>query len=209
MSTYLGYTVLDTKIHNRRERATGETFARGLRELDPVTTKRYADVVTVAPAPVRPFLWTCFSRPEITAMLAFLDERKGRAIPFWLPSYQQDLTLNDDLAQSASSATINWIGYTLHQFAGSGARRHLAFYAVGGGTMFFAKVTNATDPNNGVTESLALGTPASRLFPATSTIVSFLKLCRLDDDTAQWTWRSRDHAEAVLQFRELPLEAAA
>ena len=205
MSTYLGLDVLDLTRHNRQG-TLAETLRRKFRLLDPSTGKRVSDSQGKAPAPARPFLWTCLSRPEITAMLAFLDARKGRCVPFWLPSYQQDLTLAADAASGAISLTVRWINYTVQMFPQGGGRRHLALYDPNSSPVY-RKVTAATDPGGRVTESLGLDATLPRAFPAATTVVSFLKLCRLEEDRNRTNWLSRNVAEAEIMVRELPQEA--
>lgn len=207
MSTYLGLDVLDQVVHDRAG-TVDETLRRKFALLDTGTGAREADTQALAPSPVRPFLWTCLSRADVAVLRAFLDARAGRCVPFWVPSYQQDLTLAADLPSAGSSATVRWVGYALHMFPPGGGRRHVALYEPGT-SLTFRKVTAATDPGDGLTESLALSSPAPRLFPAASTIVSFLKLCRLEEDDVRIEWAGRGYAQAALRLRELPLEAAA
>jgi len=205
VSTYLGLDVLDLTRHNR-EGTLAEIVRRKFVLLDPQTGQRVSDAQAAAPAPTRPFLWTCFSRPEITAMQAFLDARKGRCVPFWLPSYQQDLTLDQDAANGATSLTVKWVGYTGQMFPAGGGRRHLALYDPISAPVY-RKVTAATDPGGRVTESLGLDSGTPRAFPAATTVVSFLKLCRLEEDKTRTNWLSRGVAEAAITVRELPQEA--
>lgn len=205
MSTYLGLDVLDQTVHDRAG-SVEESLRRKLALLDGGTGAREADAQSGAPAPARPFLWTCLSRAAVAGLRAFLDARKGRCVPFWVPTYQQDLTLAADLGSGASSATIRWVGYALHLFPPGGARRHLALYEPGA-ALVYRRVTAATDPGTGLTESLALDSPAPRLFPAATTVVSFLRLCRLDDDDVRIEWSGRGFAQAELRIRDLPAEA--
>lgn len=207
MSLYLGLDVLDQAVHDRAG-TVDESLRRKFALLDGGTGAREADAQSDAPAGARPFLWTCLSRAEVADLRAFLSARKGRCVPFWVPTYQQDLTLAADLASGASSATIRWVGYTAHMFPSGGGRRHVALYDPGA-SVAYRKVTAATDPGTGLTESLALDSPAPRLFPAATTIVSFLRLCRLDEDEVRIQWTSRGFAQAELRLRDLPAEAPA
>ncbi len=204
--TYLGLDVLDQSPHNRRG-LVGDDIRREFELLDTGTGTRSSDARGIAPTPVRPFQWTCFSRSAVTALRAFVHARRGRAVPFWVPTYQQDLTLATDLVSGGSTATMRWVGYAQHLFANTG-RRHLAFIQPGG-TMLLRKVTATTDPATFVTEDLALDSPVSPTQPAASTIVSFLRLCRLESDEVVLDWRSRGIVEVTLQIHDLGVEAPA
>lgn len=205
MSTYLGYDVLDAVDFNRRG-AIEERVQRLFVSLDTETGRRTSDEHSPAPAPTRPFTWTAFGRAEIVELFAFLDARKGRAIPFWVPSYQRDLQLAEDLAQNDTNVNLVWVRYAQQMFPGSGGRRHVALWEPRV-SMSFHKIVDADDPGDGLTESITITPVAPRLFPAATTLVSFLKLCRLEEDLTAISWPSASVAEAVLQAREIPNEA--
>jgi len=204
VTTYLGFDVLDQVMHNRRD-STEVRSDRGFDVLDNATGLRDSWIRTHAAAPARPFLWTCFTRAQAAALRAFILARRGRAVPFWVPSYQQDLRLSSDVSAGASGLNIRWIGYQRHLFGDGGWRRHLALYDQHL-QLELHKVTAAADPNDYITESLTLSAPLAHNWAAATTIVSFLHLCRLDEDGAKLSWRGQT-AEAQLTFRELPLEA--
>jgi hypothetical protein len=141
-------------------------------------------------------------------MLAFLEARKGRAVPFWLPSYQWDLTLAVDLLTAGSNASIDWVRYTQQYFGTTGARRHLAIWPHGlPGSMDYYLVEDADDPGTEVTESLTINPGAVQDYPVASTVLSFLKLGRLEDDRVEIEYYDTETAQATIKFRELPLEA--
>lgn len=205
MSTYLGYDVLDTVDFNRRG-AIDERIQRRFVSLDTETGTRTSDEHSPAPAPVRPFTWTAFGRAEIAELFAFLDARKGRAIPFWIPSYQHDLSLAEDLAQNDTNVNLVWVRYAQQMFPGSAGRRHVALWEPNV-PMSFHKIVDADDPGDGVAESITITPVAPRLFPAATTLVSFLKLCRLEEDLVTVAWPTVNVAEAVISVREIPNEA--
>jgi len=205
VSTYLGYDVLDTVDFNRRG-AIEERIQRLFVTLDTATGKMSSDEHSPAPAPVRPFTWTAFGRAEIAELFDFLDARKGRAVPFWLPSYQKDLSLSADVLQNDSNVTLAWVRYTQQMFPNTAGRRHLAFWEPNV-PMTFHKVVDADDPSDGLTETLTITPVALRLYPASTTILSFLKLCRLEEDLVRMHWPTVQVVEATIMVRELPKEA--
>ena len=204
--SYLGFDVLE--LDYNRIGPIDERLKRKMELLDGETGKRYSDAISESPAAVRPFTWTAFGRDEITTMRAFLEARKGRAVPFWLPSYQWDLTLSEDLLTDATIASIVWIRYTQQMFGTTGARRHVAIWTHGiPGGMSYYRIDDADDPGDGETESLTIDPGATQDFDAGETVISFLKLCRLDSDRVSISYPDTDHAEATIMVRELPLEA--
>lgn len=204
--TYLGYDVLELD-YNRRG-PIEETLDRDFALLDARTGKRYADDHAESPAASRPFIWTAVDRAESAVLRAFLAARKGRAIPFWLPSYQWDLALAEDCLTDSGILTIEWVRYTQQMFGTTGARRHVALWTHGvAGAMDYYRIEDADDPGTEVTEALTLDPAAVRDYDAETTVVSFLKLCRLEPDLVSINYPDGVHAEAEIVVRELPNEA--
>lgn len=203
--SYLGYDVLE--LNYNRVGAFEERLKRKFVLLSSKTGRRIADEQAPVPATTRPFTWTAIGRDEITAMRSFLDARKGRAVPFWLPSFQWDLALAEDIAQNQSGATIRWVRYKQQMWGTTAARRHLALWSLGSSVMDYCRITGATDPANYLTETLTLDPVAQRDYSRTQTVLSFLKLCRLDEDRIEVSYPSPQVAEATIRVRELPLEA--
>lgn len=208
MTAYLGFDVLDQVIPSRPRDAIDDTLVRKSSVLDPGTGQRSGDELAAVGNPSKPFAWPCFSRAKVAELRAFLDARRGRVVPCWVPSWQQDLTLAADAANGATSLTLRWAGYARHLYPLGGARRHLALWSPGQPLML-RKVNSATDPGDLVTESVGLASATDRACPAAGTLVMFLRLVRLDEDLARIRWLSRDVAEAELVFRDLPQEAPA
>jgi len=69
------------------------------------------------------------------------------------------------------------------------------------------EVIAASDPGDGLTESLTLSPVAARDYKADRTVVSFLTLCRLERDEIEIRYPSSNAAEATIEIRELPMEA--
>jgi hypothetical protein len=205
MSTYQGYDVLE--LNYNRLGAFQETQHRKCVLRDSKTGKRDSDEQSPTPAPVRPFTWTALGGSEIAAMLAFLDARKGRAVPFWLPSYQWDLSLAQDVIQNQTIVTIHWVRYVQQMWGTTGARRHIAVWTLGFPEMDFYRISDAVDPGDYLTETLTLDPPAIRDYPVAQRILSFNKLCRLDEDEVEVSYPRVGVAEATIRVRELPLEA--
>lgn len=140
-------------------------------------------------------------------MLAFLDARKGRAVPFWFPSLQWDLSLAEDALETEATLSISLVGYCEQLWGTTGARRHIALWPVGAPSMDCHEIISAVDPEDGLTETLGINPAAAQDWPADSTVISFLKFCRLEDDLMDVSYPLPGVAEASIVVRELPLEA--
>ena len=203
--TYLGYDVLE--FNYNRVGGIEERLHRKFVLLDPKTGKRVTDEQSPAPAGMRPVTRTAHGRAEITAMREFLDARAGRAVPFWLPSFQWDLSLTEDILEGQAIATVRWVRYTQQMWGTTGARRHVALWTLGNGAMDYYSIGDADDPADYETESLTLDPAAVRAYSKDTTVVSFLKLCRLEDDRVEISYPTGRAAETTIRVRELPLEA--
>ena len=203
---YLGFDVLE--LDYTRIAGVEERLNRKFVLLDQGTGKRTPDEQSPAPAALRPFTWTALGRPQITVLRAFLDARLGRAVPFWLPSYQWDLELTEDVLEDAATATVRWVRYVQQMWGTTAARRHVALWTLGDGSvMDYYRIEDADDPGDYLTESLTLDPVAIRDYPAATTVVSFLKLCRLESDRVAISYPAGNVADATIEIRELPQEA--
>ena len=204
--THLGYDVLE--LDYNRVGGIEERLQRKFGLLDQGTGKRRPDEHSPAPASERPFTWTAIGRDEITELRTFLDARIGRAVPFWLPSYQWDLALTEDVDEDQAIVTVQWIRYTQQMFGTTGARRHVALWTLGDGSVMDCyRISDADDPLDYATESITLDPGAVRDYDAGTTVVSFLKLCRLASDRVGISYQSGRVAEATISVAELPIEA--
>jgi hypothetical protein len=204
MPTYQGFDVLELEPSATGERSTD--YTRSIFRHDSRTGKlRVADRSGVAVARPSGFVWLMEGRAEIQAYRDFTAARKGALVPFWVPTWRHDLQMATDLTAGNVNLSVVKIGYTKFMFS-TPARRHLAFL-LADGTKFYRKATAAAEGTD--TETLTLDSSIGVLVPAASTMVSFLTLCRLAVDDPELTWHTRDVAEAILDFVELPQEVPA
>lgn len=200
---YQGFDVLEAQADGRLARI--DAHEREMALMGPATGRIAIDDVQGVSELVREYAWTCLGPADVATLKAFIDARRGRAVPFWLPSMERDLELNGDFTAGHGFIDIETVGYTAQLFPWSGARRHL-YLSAPGVTPIARKVTSAVNNLNG-TESLYLDSPLGASFPKATTVVSFLRLCRKEDDGVSISWTSRGYQTATLSFRELPLEA--
>jgi hypothetical protein len=195
--TYLGIDVLETWNNVRDGIAT--SFLRVGEMIDNQTSARVWDDRATAAIPARSFTWTCVTRAECVALRDFIKARRGRTVPFWVPTYCWDLELAIDYPEEVNQLTVTNTGYGLY-LGGSLSRRFIAVFAAGRPVEYREIVGVTSYPTTEVIE--INGNALSGLMAAT-TRICFLVLCRLADDTTTIEWFSRTACEAKIQFQEL------
>ncbi len=202
MATYLGYDVLERKPS--RPGPVAEGTERAHEVLDTRTGTRWTDLLEAAAVGDRPFHWPCFGRAEALAQRQWLDARKGLVVPFWVPTWEPDLSLAVDAPSGAGTITIQRIEYAGLVWAGSYARRHLAVYSRGAAASYHY-VSGATD-SGGETETLTLTPPPPVDWPAATTKLSFLRFCRLRESHVERRWIGGGFCSAEIPYVEIPKE---
>jgi hypothetical protein len=204
-TTYQGFDVLEIEGDGRLARA--DAHERGMVAVGSPSGRRDVDDTAGVSELVREFQWTGLQLADVTALKAFMDARRGRAVPVWVASLEHDLELAVDHASAQAFLDVVTCGYAALLFPYSGARRHLSIRTLPGGAPIYRKVTAASNNLNG-SESLSLDATLGADFARATTMVSFLRLCRLEEDSLSISWISRGYQSATLRFRELPHEAS-
>lgn len=203
MTTYEGFDVFeDEPCREIRD----DDFGRSMVRLDGGTGRIKYEIRDSEPMIVRPLRWVATSRAEIAALRAFLDARKGRAVPFWMPTWDADLVLAADITPAATNIIIKSCGYTQHLFPHP-ARRRLAIM-VSPGVYAYRKVLAAVNNGDG-TETLTIDSILGVSPARDQTILSYLTLRRLHDDENEIMWRTAGVAECTLRTVEIPTEVPA
>lgn len=206
MSTYLGFDVLDQTNHNARE-SIAQAFGRLGSAVGSAVGRSSFDDGPGQPIASRSFEWFAHTRPEVAALRAFLEARKGRVLPFWTPTYCHELPLAAGALAGQSAIRVSATGFRPYLLP-LPQRKYLALFTPGGGGAFArVKVTLGIDNGDG-TDTLSLDSALAADLPVTS-LVSFLVLCRLDPDQQAVKWYAPGHAEAALRILEVPLEVPA
>ncbi len=205
MSTHLGFDVLE--LDYNRNGPIDDRCVRKFVLLDSRTGKRVSDEQAPAAAPTRPFIWTAIGRDEIASMRTFLDARRGRAVPFWFPTFQWDLSFYGDALEGQTIIPIRWARYVQQMWGTTGGRRHVAVWTPPLPSMDYYRISEATDPGDYQEESITIDPAATRDYPEAGTVISFLRFCRLEEDVAEIRYLSSDVAEAKIHVREIPMEA--
>lgn len=202
MATHRGFDVLELDPDRGSGRA--EEVERKVFILDSVMGIHGGEAADPAAQVVREFLWMAFTRAEAKALRDFVDVRKGRAVPFWVASWDEDVKLNADHV-AGLTLTVLAVGYTAQMFAVGSARRHLAI-RLPGGTTYYRKVAGSVDNGDG-TETLTLEETVPVPMPE-ATLVSILHFVRLDNDAVEIEW-SGGFSQAQMKMRDLPTETPA
>lgn len=201
-ATFKGFDVLEVSPNWNSD--LNRTYDRSLAHLDPGAGP--ITVVDRGGSPVigQEFPWWLDGHANVTAFRAFLLRRRGRQIPFWIPTWDQDLVLVEDVGSTDTAIRIASEFYTRFFFPNK-ARRYLAFIPTDGSGNVYAKITGSVDEGDG-TELLTLEAATGKNFSKSQTQVSFLTLARLDSDDVEIDWFNSDQAQSTLQLREVPRE---
>lgn len=148
--------------------------------------------------------WFIETHPAATQLRGFLNRRLGRLVPFWCPTYDQDLVLALDTLAGHNQLTVKAVNYSRFFFPNR-SRRFLALLRADGSTKEYVEVTASVDIADG-TEGLTLSANLSFDALAGATMVSFLTFGRLQDDAVAIAWDTREVGEAEVAIQELPRE---
>jgi len=202
LAEYLGFDVLEVMPNWSRD--LSRTYKRSLVTLDPKIGPIQVDDKGGSAVVEQSFPWFLQNHPSVTTLRAFILKRFGQLVPFWTPTWDQDLVLSADLGATDPAMSIQSVYYTRFFFPIK-SRRYIAFIPQNGGAPVYRKITGSVDNGNG-TETLTLDSPTGVPFAKSSTMISFLTLSRLASDDAEIDWMTNDVAEAELTFQEVPRE---
>lgn len=201
--SFRGYDVLEIEPDGGRER--DDEFRRRFAILD-AGGARAAYAIDEPGRIVRTLRWTAIGRAEIAVARAFVDARKGRLNPFWLPSLTRDLTLTGTPPGFGGTTTVKACGYAANVFPlGNGARYIWAWSPIVYTTKAYVKVTGAVDNGNG-TETLTHEVWGVNV--QAPWIVGRLRFCRMEDDVARFSYGPAAKVATIeIPFREIMFEA--
>lgn len=199
MTAYLGFDVLETE-HNWRG-GSPATLRRKSVRFDPLVGTVNVDDQAGVGAIDMTLSWFLKDRTDQDTFNAFVAARNGRAVPFWVPTWRQDLVLASPALSTDTALVIHDQGYTKFQWPNL-ARRDIALL-VPGQAPAYRRITGSTD--TGTTETLTLSAATGMALP-TGTLISFLLFCRLAEDSVRRVWTARDVADADLGLYEIPKE---
>lgn len=128
----------------------------------------------------------------------WLHSRRGRQKAFWLPSWNNDLTITQNVGSAASAIYVSPIGYPLYYSIKD------IFIQLYDGTQIFARVTGATTDVSG-DEILSLSAPTGYDFtPSDVEFITFISHVRLNSDKIRITHDYAGRAITSIPVMETP-----
>jgi hypothetical protein len=184
----------------------GETYNRRVSVAGGQAGKRSLDAQDPMAGWTRTLLLKCDGTDAVEALRAFLDARRGRALPFWLPTWDEDLTLAAGAAAEATEISIACpadVGYDRLLWPPGECRRYLQLWTWGSSPSYHHVTGIGTAALGALPLTISPPLPAAI---TTACRVSFLRYCRLDTDAPKLAWQGPAYAECELPMRELTQE---
>lgn len=197
MTTYAGFEVLDGILTPDRGDALKQTSTASLSIVASTVGPRRVRDRRGYPVLSRALTLVANGVEQVLALRAFIKARRGRVVPFWLPTYQHDLVLALPALAGALALTIQSTGYAAVYSAGPG-RRHIVLGKQ------YVRVLGVESNGNG-TDTVYLASQVSEPLAA-GTGISCLTLCRLGSDEVSLSFDHPTVATASFEAVELPKE---
>jgi len=184
-------------------------FSRDIRSLDFDT-----GIKTVIPKSdhstlTRDFKIICFNVADIQKWVNWVGRRRGRNVPFWCPSGNNDVEVMDDIGAASSTLRVrNWPFNLMYRRPGTGydnqihqLRSHLAVYS-NRGVYYPTKILNVGTHNPDGSMDLNIE-PLGVDLPLTSVaMTSFLHHSRLSNDTVEFNFFNTKNAEVNFKIQD-------
>ena len=140
------------------------------------------------------------TRAERWEKRKWLHSRRGKQAAFWLPSWNEDLVVLEDVGAAGAALTVSPIEYPLYY----GVKDIMI--QLKSGTRLFARVlSGATDPDGN--EVLSLGAAVGTAFTVSEVdFVCFMSHVRFDTDTIEISHGHAGRAVASIPVTETPEE---
>lgn len=192
---YRGYPVLEERP-NWRDDITVE-YHRKLHHFDNLTGVRTVDDMSGRPVTIQSFLWTRAGRAAIHALRQWLHARKGRLIPIWVSSQQEDIVLLEALGDTAVTLNIENIGYARYLDMEIG-RRDICI-RLRDGSRYYRRITGCIEVDD-TKEQLVIDDPLGvTINPEDISTISWMQLSRMASDSQELVW----HTSELVECRHL------
>lgn len=144
------------------------------------------------------------TQADIWNLLKFFDSKRGRLLPFWIPTWSKDIIVTAAILAADTVINIEDIEYTVFYLPNEIIGRHV-YIQFPSGTYVCRKIIDATSST--ITLDSAIGT-AVALGDLSKLLISFLMLCRFDIDTIESVHMTNNIIQTDLIFEGLlnPLE---
>ena len=138
------------------------------------------------------------NRAEVWRMRKWLHARRGKQRTFWLPGWNRDLIVLENISSSATSITVRPIGYPLYY-----GTTDIMVQLNNGAFLFNRVLSAATDPSGNEVLAMA-GSFGVAINIADINLVCFMKHVRLDTDNADINHDYAGRASCSVAVTEVP-----
>jgi hypothetical protein len=171
-----------------------DSFTRDIQTIDALTGSWDSSSNTDAPDITRKHRWILESRQEIMNFLQFLDDHKGKLVPFWMPSWSRDIELVQDIGASDTGIVIKNILYS-QQVNRHMSRRVLAFLPIQSPTVPVVKEITACTEVDEDSEILTLDSSFGEIKTGADFLaICYLVKCRFAQDSFNIVWQNDECA---------------
>ena len=147
------------------------------------------DIVNV---PGQAFNWWCKGRAAHNELRGLLYTLAGRRVPIWVPTYNQDMVLVEDIIDASESIEVERCG--LYDTGGPGPNREHICILLADGTRVYRKLIESALVGAGATERVSVDVPISPAIPLASVRrISFMARCRQDADVVELEHHTNTH----------------
>lgn len=138
------------------------------------------------------------NKADVWKLRKWIHARRGKQRAFWLPSWNRDLVILQNVASTASSITVSPIGYPLYYTV-----KDIMIQLLNG-TRIFARVTSGSTDNDG-NEALSLSAQIGTAFATTDIdFVCFMSHVRFDTDLVTFNHRDVGQVSTSIALAETP-----
>lgn len=181
-ATYEGSPVLATPPNESTDLTT--SYNRLVAELANGRSRRVVVDTANRNFSIQRHAWLRIGATEHADLRAYLYALQGRRVATWLPTFAADFDLVGSAGSGATQITVARCGFT--RFGGPRfGREHIRIERTDGPAIM-RRITASSEVNN--TETLTLSSAlGAAISPATVRRISFMALCRLDQDSVEFT----------------------
>lgn len=188
LEEYAGHPVVTLEPNRRDDLET--QFERDMETFDSETglVRRYDEIGRAFQTQF--YNWTAYGRQQHHQLRQTLYRLKGRQKAFWMPSFNEDVTVARPLSPGQNALDIQRIGYAM--LGGAVEGRDRLFLRDDTGTARFVRIINYGVPLSGQEDRLVLS-EGSTFNVAAGRTGSFLSIMRLENDAIEINHHTDTH----------------
>ena len=194
---YQGFPVLEQ--HPEESTNLTHSFARLLLELDNGSNAPRRMDTADRGFDLREHRWLLEGVEEKDQSRRLLYALRGRQVPLWVPTFASDLTINQIVTESATTLSVDNVGYARF-VSGRPERSHIRIQLLDG-TVWYREITGAAEQDDDTEQVQIDSSLGQQIAPNQVRMISYLVLCRLDDDGVEIEHETNTIARCGLVFR--------